>query len=138
MTKKEALAFIYSHGTSILAEDLAEEIAQAFGHSLEGIGIKPMVLTATSAPRRIPGWEGRLTVAMPYLAAALAGMGSLPSQATEGLWNAISQLSAEAIERGHGFEAGPDVEQIKLHVHFEVHDEGKPVQESGETTLQFT
>jgi hypothetical protein len=136
MTKEEALAFIYSHGTSILAENLAEEIAQAFGHSLEGIGIKPMVLTATSAPRRIPGWEGRLTVAMPYLAAALAGMGSLPSQATEGLWNAISQLSAEAMDRGHGVEAGLGVEQITLHVHLEVHDKGKPVEESGATVPQ--
>lgn len=136
MTKDDALAFIHSHGSSILAADLAEEIAQAFGHTLKEIGIKPMILTATHDARRICKWEGQLTVAMPYLAAALAGMGPLPSQATEGLWNAISQLSAEAIERGHGFEAGLDVEQIKLHFHFEVHDEDDPVKESGETLPQ--
>jgi hypothetical protein len=132
MTKEEALAFIYSHGSAILSEDVAEDLAQVFGHSLGEIGIDPKTLTAPP----LPGWEGRLIVPMPYLAAALAGMESLPSQATEALWNAISHLSAEAIERGHGFEAGLDVEQIKLHVHFEVLDSDDPVEESGETLPQ--
>jgi hypothetical protein len=136
MTKDEALAFIHSHGSDILAEDFAEELAQVFGHSLAEIGIEPKLLTAAFPLHTLPGWEGRLTVPMPHLAAALAGMGSIPSQAMEGLWNAISQLSADAIERGHGFEAGLDVEQITLHVHLEVHDKDEPIKKNGETLPQ--
>jgi hypothetical protein len=136
MTKDEALTFIYSHGSDILAADFAEDLAQVFGCSLGDIGIDPMAMTEAFPIHPLPGWEGRLTVPMPYLAAALAGMGSMPSQATEELWNAISQLSAEAIERGHGFEAGLGAERIKLHIHFEVHDKDDPVKESGETLPQ--
>jgi hypothetical protein len=136
MTKDEALTFMYSHGSDILAADFAEELAQVFGYSLGDIGIDPIAMTEAFPIHPLPGWEGRLTVPLPYLAAALAGMGSLPSQATAELWNAISQLSAEAMEHGHGFEAGLVVEQIKLHLHFEVHDKDKPVEESGSPVPQ--
>jgi hypothetical protein len=136
MTKVEALTFIYSHGSDILAADFAEDLAQVFGYSLGDIGIDPMAMTEAFPIHPLPGWEGRLTVHMPYLAAALAGMGSMPSQATEEAWNAISRLSAEALEHGHDVEHGVGVEQIKLHVHFEVHDKDEPVKESGETLPQ--
>jgi hypothetical protein len=136
MTKEESLAFIHAHGSHILAEDLAEEIAHVFGYSLSELGIEPKVLTAAFPVRPLPGWEGRLIVPMPYLAAALAGMGSVPLKATEGLWNAISQFSVEAMGRGHSVDAGLGVEQIKLHIHFAVQDSDDPVEESGETTPQ--
>lgn len=135
MTKDEALAFIHSHGSDILAEDFAEELAHVFGHSLAEIGIEPKLLTAAFPLHPLPGWEGRLTVPMPHLAAALAGMGSIPSQAMEELWNAISQFSVDAMRCGHA-QDGRGIELITLHIHFEVHDKDKPVEKRGTTAPQ--
>lgn len=136
MTRKEALAFIHSHGWHLLAEDVAEDLAQVFGHSLGEIGINPKTLTAAFPSPPLPGLEGLLTVPMPYLAAALAGMGSMPSRATSVLWNTISQFSVETMEHERVVEHGPAVEEITLHIHFAVQDRDEPVKESGETFPQ--